>query len=183
MVRLISTIIVQFASYASIVGLYFSLSPIGETRPAWHWLVLGAVLAAVIGLIYSEMVEFIRSSPKRYRTQSKINSYMCRWVSSGGRVVIFSRDMSWARDEPVRSILHNKARRDELTICLERPTALTDELRENGASHIIAWDIFLVHDSPLLISAKAAHALRSAYIKMASTLSKNIAMATIHSSQ
>lgn len=61
---------------------------------------------------------------------------MLRWISSGGRVVIFSRDMSWAHDEAVCSVLKDKAARNELTVCLERSIKLTDELRNCGATII-----------------------------------------------
>jgi hypothetical protein len=59
---------------------------------------------------------------------------MCRWVSSGGRVVIFSRDMSWANEDQVRRILLEKAESGELTVFLEHAIPLTDELRERGAT-------------------------------------------------
>jgi hypothetical protein len=59
---------------------------------------------------------------------------MCRWVSQPGRVVIFSRDMSWARADSVRNVLVGKADRGELTVCLEHEVQLTNELHNHGAN-------------------------------------------------
>ena len=65
------------------------------------------------------------AGPKTYRSTAKINSYMRKWVASAGRVVIFSRDMSWAHEPATRNLLREKAQRNELTVCLEHPISLT----------------------------------------------------------
>jgi hypothetical protein len=132
--KLTTILVVHVASFASILGLYFTLTPLSVPRPDWHWLILGAAIFGAVALAVYAIVEFFRSEPKKYRSQKKINSFMCRWVSSGGRVVIFSRDMSWAREDQVRKILLEKAERGELTIFLEHTIELTDELRERGAT-------------------------------------------------
>jgi hypothetical protein len=58
------------------------------------------------------------------------------WLSSGGRAVVFTRDMSWANEDDVREILFKKAERHELTICIERMIPLAKELQERGANVI-----------------------------------------------
>jgi hypothetical protein len=134
MARLFAILVVQFASFASILGLYLTLIPLSEQRPTWHWLLLGIAISAAFGLAWYEIFEFTNLAPKRYRSQNRINSFMCRWVSSGGRVVIFSRDMSWAHEDQIRTILLAKAERRELTVFLEHSIPLTDDLREHGAT-------------------------------------------------
>jgi hypothetical protein len=63
---------------------------------------------------------------------------MFRWISQGGRVVVFTRDHTWAHESRIRELLSTKARRDELTICLPADTDLTRSLRSDGAE-IIAY--------------------------------------------
>jgi hypothetical protein len=136
MKKLIATLVVNFASYASIFGLYFTLIPLSETRPLWHWALLVLIALSACILIGIETADFVQSAPRTYKSQKKINSYMSRWVSSDGRVVIFSRDLSWAHESSVRAILRDKAKRRELTICLEHDIPLTDDLRDRGATII-----------------------------------------------
>ena len=135
MIRKILTIIVlQVATYVSFIGLYFTVLPIGTAVPSWHWVLLGATSVLFIWLIAHEISDHVARSPKTFKSQDKINRYMCRWVSSGGRVAIFSRDMSWANEDGVKRILSGKAKKNELTICLEKDTSLTDELKSQGAT-------------------------------------------------
>ncbi len=136
MLKLILPILTYIASIASILSLYFGVLPLSETRPPWHWVVIGVVATLIVGFIGWEIYEFVKTQPKSYRSQKKINSYMCRWVSSGGRAVIFSRDMSWANEEKVKNILIEKAKRHELAICLEKSVDLTAVLAKQGAQII-----------------------------------------------
>lgn len=133
MFKLVAIASIQIATCASILSLYFALQPLSTDRPWWHWLLIAFAIIACFLLTLREIAAHLRSAPKTYRSPRKINSYMHKWVSSGGRVVIFSRDMSWAHDEAIRQVLLEKAGRNELTICLEHPIGLTDELRGQGA--------------------------------------------------
>jgi hypothetical protein len=133
MTKFISVIVLQAASCASILGLYFTLTPATGDRPWWHWSLLTFVVGVSIFLIVQEIIDHQRSAPRVYRSQRRINSFMRRWVSSGGRVVIFSRDMSWAQAQPIRQLLLEKAERNELTVCVEHSIPLTDELDRRGA--------------------------------------------------
>src|SRR5690348_5154195 len=105
MTKLISVMILQTASCASILGLYFTLIPITGDHPWWHWSLLTFVVGVSVFLIVWEMITYERSAPRVYRSQRRINTCMRRWVSNGGRVVIFSRDMSWAQEQPIRGLL------------------------------------------------------------------------------
>lgn len=140
---LITTLVTQTASCASILGLYFTLQP---TEGKWLWWQWGLIALPIIAAIYvalRETVIHVFRGPRKYHSTAKINSYMRKWVASGGRVVIFSRDMSWA-DEPVtRHLLREKAQRNELTVCLEHSIPLTDELQREGATIITYGE--LVH--------------------------------------
>lgn len=133
MFRFISRLVTHLASYASIFGLYFTVAPPTSERSTFEWwlLAIGFLLAAVT--VYIEIDDFVRSGPKFFRKQQAINDYMRRWVSQSGRVVIFSRDMSWAMQKPVRDVLLEKASRNELIVCVERDIQLTNELHARGA--------------------------------------------------
>ena len=133
MFKLVAIASIQIATCASILSLYFALQPLSTDRPWWHWLLIAFAIIACFLLTLREIAAHLRSAPKTYRSPRKINSYMHKWVSSGGRVVIFSRDMSWTDDEAIRQVLMKKARRNELTVCLEHTIRLTDELRRQGA--------------------------------------------------
>ena len=47
-----------------------------------------------------------------------IKRYMHQWITHGGRVAIWTRDMSWAQNAETRRVLKEKARRNELILCL-----------------------------------------------------------------
>jgi hypothetical protein len=133
---LLTTLVAQTASCASILGLYFTLQPLGGERPWWHWLLISLSIGAAVFVAAREITAHLFDGPRTYRSTAKINSYMRRWVASGGRVVIFSRDMSWAHEPATRSLLREKAHQNELTVCLEHSIALTDELQREGATII-----------------------------------------------
>ncbi len=71
--------------------------------------------------------------PRFYKNTKGIDSYMYRWISQRGRVVIFTRDMSWANSKQIRDLLFEKARNRELEICLPKQTPLGKELLDVGA--------------------------------------------------
>jgi hypothetical protein len=131
--KIIAIVIVQVGASASILSLYFTFQPFNASRPWWHWLLVAFAIISCMFLTFREIVNSVRFAPKIYRSTKRINAYMHRWVSSGGRVVIFSRDMSWAGDGAIRKLLSEKARRNELTVCLERTIPLTNELQKEGA--------------------------------------------------
>jgi hypothetical protein len=91
-------------------------------------------LGASLYLAYHDIRDHFRLAPKRFQSTQKINAYMKNWLTSGGRAVIFKRDMSWAHEREVREILFAKASRNELTICVEHPIPLANELADAGAN-------------------------------------------------
>jgi hypothetical protein len=58
---------------------------------------------------------------------------MYNWIEKGGRVQIFSRDLSWAQDRKMKAMLREKARKRELCLCLPQSIPLVDELEPAGA--------------------------------------------------
>jgi len=132
--KISAIVVLQLSSWASFIGLYLTIFPLGTDRPTWHWILLVFTTLATAGLIIRDVRDHLRNSPKFYKTEKSINDYMRRWVSSGGRAVIFSRDMSWAHELETKTVLFEKARRNELTICAEQSVQLTEELKAAGAT-------------------------------------------------
>jgi hypothetical protein len=133
MSKLIKILVAQIASIASFVGLFVSTAPASGERPLWQWGLLLVTLVAQAFAFGVEVADYWRSAPKSYRSQAKINAYMRKLVSSAGRVVIFSRDLSWTGDESTKNLLLQKAGKNELTIFVERPIPFTRELSKRGA--------------------------------------------------
>ncbi len=143
MIKLVTGLLIEISAYASILGLYFTIVPPQGTHSIWHW--IGLLVFALLALVSlgRDVIDHIRTRPKVYggkNKQVKINKYMCRWLSSGGRAVIFSRDLSWAANESLRLILLAKAARGELTLFVEHPLPITDELAKLGATIVVYKD-------------------------------------------
>jgi len=122
-------LLASLGSYASLVGVALSFKPLA---PLQLWLTgLGAVLALIT--VAGQIAQYIRNKPISLHTDQQIRNYMFKWISRGGRVTIFSRDMSWVRDEEMKDLLRVKARSNELTLCLPTRIDLSDELLGAGA--------------------------------------------------
>jgi hypothetical protein len=153
--KLIGIIGVQLASIASIIRFYYSLPQSSQGELQWQLFAAGICLFNV-GAVVWEVVSHFQTAPKRFRlTQpEKIRRYMIKWLRSGGRCVIFTRDMTWV-DATVQQILTAKAKRHELTICIEHPLLIADALRAEGAEIISYGELGVVpksHDTPSLTS-------------------------------
>ncbi|MEC7741374.1 MAG: hypothetical protein VYE13_02755 [Pseudomonadota bacterium] len=131
--RIFKSIFLNVASYASVVGVYLTVLPIGQDRPDWHWIVISlfGVLSAYSA--YDDYMNFSQESHKTYSTTKKVNKFMNQWVQNEGRTVIFTRDMSWGEEFEIKPTLMRKARAKQLKIYLQSRTDLSDELQTAGA--------------------------------------------------
>ena len=108
------------------------------------WII--ALIITFVGLMALAAAIVLKSetTTRVYRADDKlgIRSYMLRWIRDGGRVAIWTRDLSWADDDHVKQLLCQKARSQEVIICLPRKTETTDYLKQNGAEVVAygAWD-------------------------------------------
>lgn len=161
MIRVLVTALLQVSAYASILSLYLTVKPLGEARPNWHWflLVCGGVIAAF--LLVKEIKEQLSIRTKVFSEQG-IKKYMCRWISSPGRTVVFSRDLSWGNETKTLNTLLEKSRRSELTIFLERPTDLSEKLRKAGANIQVYGQTGFVPESRFTIVAAGKQGSRVA---------------------
>ena len=139
MQQLVVALVVQVSAYASILGLYFTVVPLGTARPDWHWILIGVFGVLVLISVGSE----VRNSLKRRLrvfSDKQINRYMCQWVSKPGHTIIFSRDLSWGSEPKAKIALVEKAERGELRICLYHETELSRELKASGAKIMLYGD-------------------------------------------
>lgn len=68
------------------------------------------------------------------KSEKEINNYMYNWIKNGGRVTIFTRDMSWAQKNPtIENMLHKKAKDDELSIILSEKNEFINGIEKSGA--------------------------------------------------
>lgn len=73
--------------------------------------------------------------PETYQSgdEQNINSYMCKWLTSGGRAAIFSRDLTWGNSPQTADTLKDKAKKQELVICVAAMNPFLEELQSLGA--------------------------------------------------
>lgn len=94
------------------------------------WLLLGLSAIAVAW----DVLEYVRRRPRVYPPKSEeIVRYLAKWLGSGGRAAIFSRDLSWATDPDVLEVLRSKARAGEILAFVARVTPEMSELVKGGA--------------------------------------------------
>jgi hypothetical protein len=126
-------IISALVSFVSCIGLLVSLEPKWDKWGFWHMFFAFVSVGLFIVLI---VLELKKPFPRHVYSRSDkagIIDYMHRWISLGGRVAIWSRDLSWATDDRIRPLLIGKAKAGELIICVPRQTDLTRDLQLAGA--------------------------------------------------
>ena len=76
----------------------------------------------------SELIERPQRHVFRKDNKEGILNYMHDWIEHGGRVAIWTRDMSWADNDKTMQLLELKAQRQELLILLPSPNPLAERL-------------------------------------------------------
>lgn len=109
-----------------------------------------SIVGLIIFLLYAFLVfyEISTLDGKRIFKQSdstSIKKYMLNWIAYGGRVAIWTRDMSWANDDSSKDLLLKKAQSGELIICLPTHTSFSKELEEKGGE-IYVYGMELLSD-------------------------------------
>ncbi len=137
-------------AFASVSGVLIPLLILRQNTPWWAIALIGLfVLLTVSAVIWALKPD---SATHRYRVddQAGIRNYLYRWIENGGRVAIWTRDMSWAEDGEMAELLRRKAERRELIICLPREIPKSDELKQIGAE-VFAYGTSQAPDSRFTI--------------------------------
>jgi hypothetical protein len=119
-------------SLASLVGL-LAIQPAPQYVSGW--VIFLRVLAVIFFGLFAILEFYARRGRRAFANRDKdgIKKYMHNWIEHGGRVAIWSRDMSWVRDDDTRELLRDKAKQNELILCLPEHNDLSRELAEAGA--------------------------------------------------
>lgn len=120
-------------SLASLVSLILLFLPSPKSLPWW-----AVALLVLAPLLLTVFIALELSAHRGCRVYAKTDSngikkYMHDWIESGGRVAIWTRDMSWAQNSETTKLLKEKAARGELILCLPGQNELAKELKTAGA--------------------------------------------------
>ena len=130
------------AAFLSGLGIIISLLVSAGLFPEWVLMPVAALFFFIA--IMTVIVLRAGTTTHVYRADDEIGirGYLMRWIKNGGRVAIWTRDMSWAEDAEMKEMLRSKAQSRELIICLPDETEATVNLRNHGADVIAygAWD-------------------------------------------
>jgi hypothetical protein len=159
LISLIFELITYLGSLASLAGLAIVLhDPKQGFSPTESAVMATAVILAIICLILR--VHDVWNQTKRaisLNGHDKIKAYLYNWIARGQRVVIFSRDMSWADDKHMLGLLHEKSKRHELELCLPRDIPLSAELAQSGADVYTYSDLDYIPTSRFTIINPGRH--------------------------
>ena len=100
------------------------------------WVVISITLSAMFAIGALALVIMQSDAPTRvYKVEDKsgIRNYMFQWIQNGGRVAVWTRDMSWVDDDEMKRMLREKAESKELIICLQREIDNSAYLERYGA--------------------------------------------------
>jgi hypothetical protein len=118
---------------ATIVGILVFIYPLFNLEDFEPTLIqkIFISISVLICLIYF-FIELL-TGPKKYKTDKKINEFMGNWINKRGRIVIFTRDMSWVDNITIKNQLIKKAKSNDLIICQPKMNELSTKLRNVGA--------------------------------------------------
>ncbi len=126
-------LIALIASFASMFSLLIAFAPSPKALPSWAVALLVVAIIAFIVLVVLEFTDRRAHRVYSKRDMQGIRRYMHSWIEHGGRVAIWTRDMSWAQNPETRQLLTEKAKRNELILCLPETNAFAQELSDAGA--------------------------------------------------
>jgi hypothetical protein len=131
--EVVQRVLALFGSLASLLGLLVMFLPPPGNLPWWA---IALLLSAAVCVIVLVALEFLAHRRRRVYAKSDrdgIRRYMHSWIEHGGRVAIWTRDMTWAQNPETRRLLTRKARQGELILCLPKQNQLATELAAAGA--------------------------------------------------
>src|SRR5581483_995546 len=130
---LVLKLIALTASFASLIGLLVVFLPSPNKLPWWAMVLVVFGSLCLVLLVVLECLSHQGFRIYAKNDQDGIKRYMHNWIEHGGRVAIWSRDMSWAQNSETGRLLKEKARHHELILCLPERNGFADELAAVGA--------------------------------------------------
>ena len=134
--RSLRNVFLLVASASSVIALLVNILPDIDEIPLWGIALISAAALFAALLVILEMLERPQRRIFRKQDTDGVLKYMHDWIKHGGRVAIWSRDMSWANNEETKKLLECKAQRDELLLLLPTANPLSRQLASFGAEVI-----------------------------------------------
>lgn len=131
--ELVLKFIALAGSLASLVGLLDVFLPSRDHLPWWAVALLVISASLLIVFVVLEFISYRGRSVYAKSDRDGIKKYMHTWIQHGGRVAIWTRDMSWAHSADTRGLLLEKAANGELILCLPERNEFATELEAAGA--------------------------------------------------
>lgn len=155
-------------SLASVLGFMVAILFANADLPIWLIVVIViVVIVATVTIVPGvAMIFWPDHSIRRYdlHDTQKINRYLFQWIDKGGRVAIWTRDMSWVDQSEMMPMLCKKAEDGELIICLPRRIEKSDQLESHGAE-VIAYGTL---DTPSMTFTIANYGRRGSRVAVGS---------------
>jgi len=93
-----------------------------------------AIVLTTIICIYLVVNEYRDNKNKvKCKNKKEINEFMEKWINTDGVTTIFSRDMTWGKDERLTKIMLSKSRKKELVLILQQEDDNSYKLKKEGA--------------------------------------------------
>jgi hypothetical protein len=130
---LIRKLLSYLGSVASLLALLIYFAPSPKSIPWWGMTLLVIAALSCVCFLYLEITSSIGRRVFRTSDKEAIKDYMHNWIRHGGRVAIWTRDMSWAEGPDTLALLRQKAKANELILCLPEENKLSKDLSLAGA--------------------------------------------------
>jgi hypothetical protein len=131
------TIVMKFlalaGSLASLVGLLLQFLPSPKDLSWWAIFLLAFASFCLFLFLALEILTYQRRRVFDKGDKEGIKKYMHSWIQHGGRVAVWTRDMSWARNAETRGLLREKSADGELILCMPEEDDFAKELAAEGA--------------------------------------------------
>ena len=121
------------SSFLAVISIFYS--PFANSTPleAWRVVIITILSLMMLASVVFDIYDYYKAKPSCFKKEQDIKNYMYNWISTEGKVVLFSNDLSWV-NSAIKELLLKKAKQHELTICLSSRIELTNELEASGAS-------------------------------------------------
>jgi hypothetical protein len=165
---LVRKLVALDASFASMAGLLLAFLPALKDLPSWAVAVLVVAVVAFITLVALEFTD--RRGRRVYAKDDTqgIKRYMHSWIEHGGRVAIWTRDMSWAQNPETHRLLTEKAGEASWSYAYPRSTGLPETSPQRAPRCALMERAFLRrrrHGSRSSSSAAMARGWRSGALR------------------
>lgn len=129
----VGKVIALLGSYASLIGVLLHYCSSWDQLSWWSKVLIVLSTVATLWLLIKHFQEALNTKVYRKQDKAGIRAYLHDWIEHGGRVAVWTRDMSWADEKKTKKLLKDKAKKGELILCMPKKNDLSNYLEEQGA--------------------------------------------------